>query len=148
MIFADNPPSPEHGRTNAHSLTACTRCCHTGQRWLPGYELISKLHVAVDVARQRGAPGIDFAVDDVACMADHERPRTFAYRADGKSCCLFGDVDRGADIDAPGAFAVPYAASDDGWTKSTERPKHLACKPPGCIPCALAIERQADNASC
>ncbi|MEL6774299.1 MAG: DUF1636 domain-containing protein [Pseudomonadota bacterium] len=127
---------------SAHSIVVCTRCRRTGRQCLPGFELISRLRSAVDLARSTGALQADFAVDGVACMAGCDRPCTVAYRADGKSCYLFGDVDEDADIDALVAFAAQYAASADGWTNSTERPGELSGKTLARIPCALVIERQ------
>ncbi|MEM6974500.1 MAG: DUF1636 domain-containing protein [Pseudomonadota bacterium] len=87
------------------------------------------------------------AVDGVACMVGCDRPCTVAYRAEGKACCLFGDVDAEADIDALVAFAAQYAARDDGWTRASERPAALAEKTLARIPSAPVIERErhADN---
>lgn len=130
--------------TGAHSITVCTRCRRTGEHCLPGYALISKLRAAVDTARQSGVLDAAFTIDGVACMAGCDRPCTVAYRADGKSAYLFGDIDETTDIDALIAFAAQYALSDDGWTSSTERPPGLAGKTLARVPCALVIERQRD----
>lgn len=128
--------------SSGHSIVVCTRCRHTGSQCLPGYELITKLRFAIETATRSGALATEFAVDGVACMAGCERPCTVAYRADGKSCYLFGDVDGDADIDALVAFAKQYAASQDGWTNSTERPLALSGKTLARIPSAIVVERQ------
>ncbi|MEM8791684.1 MAG: DUF1636 domain-containing protein [Pseudomonadota bacterium] len=131
------------GAVTAHSIIVCTRCRHTGKQCLPGHELISRLKVAVDLARRAGMLDADFSVDGIACMAGCERPCTVAYRADGKSSYLFGDVDEDADIDALVAFAAQYASSEDGWTSSTERPLGLLGKTLARIPAAMVVEHQA-----
>lgn len=136
---------PEPGRT-AHNIIVCTRCRHIGKRCLPGYELISRLRVAVDLARRAGALEADYTIDGIACMAGCERPCTVAYRADGKSAYLFGDVDADADINALLAFAAQYASSDDGWTSATERPVGLSGKTLARIPAALVVEHQGSVA--
>ncbi|MEM6678834.1 MAG: DUF1636 domain-containing protein [Pseudomonadota bacterium] len=132
----------------AHSITVCTRCRRTGQRCLPGYELISRLRAAVDLAQRSGLLDADFSVEGVACMAGCDRPCTVAYRADGKSCYLFGDIDEGVDINSLIAFAAQYAASEDGWTSATERPQGLSGKTLARIPSAIVIERQARGGCC
>ncbi|MEM6486856.1 MAG: DUF1636 domain-containing protein [Pseudomonadota bacterium] len=144
------PPTPgdalQAGAAPGHCITVCTRCRRTGERCLPGYELISKLRVAVAVAQRSGLLDAAFCIDGVACMAGCDRPCTVAYRADGKGCYLFGDIEGTADIDALVAFAARYAGSDEGWTRETERPDGLAGKTLARIPCAMVIERQAPDA--
>ena len=144
---SDRPHDGQATCSTGHSIVVCTRCRHTDAKCYPGYELISRLRFAIDMARRSGTLEADFAVDGIACMAGFDRPCTVAFRADGKSAYLylFGDVDADADIDGLVAFPQQYAASGDGWTKSTERPLSLHGKTLARIPSALVVEHQVQG---
>lgn len=65
------------------------------------------------LAEALAAAGLSARVATVDCMSGCTRPSTCAFRAEGKTAYLFGDL---TDSDLPGlvTFAGLYAASPDG----------------------------------
>lgn len=121
-----------------HTITVCTTCRLEGQARAPGEALIIKLRERVTRADGCGPPE-SFSVSDVDCMAGCSTPCTVAFQADGKATYLFGDIDPAEDIDALIAFAGQYERSDDGWTRSAERPPGLAGKTLARVPAMIPV---------
>jgi predicted metal-binding protein len=83
----------------------------------------------------------DFAISGVACMAGCDRPCTVAYHGTQKATYLFGDMTPEDDIDDLVAFAKLYAALDDGWCSSLDRPGKMRQSTLARVPAAMiAVE--------
>ncbi len=133
-------------RTPQHRITVCTSCRHKGTDCRPGYELIEKLRRAIEAAGDTIAE--DFAISGVACMAGCDRPCTVAYHGTQKASYLFGDITPEDDIDDLLVFARQYAALDDGWCSSLDRPDKLRKTTLARIPAAMiALENSKVLAS-
>ncbi|WP_420011187.1 DUF1636 family protein [Tateyamaria sp.] len=129
-----------------HHITICTSCRHKGTECRPGYELIDRLRKAIASAGDSVTD--DFEVSGVACMAGCDRPCTVAYHGTRKATYLFGDIEPDADIDDLVAFARQYAALEDGWCSSLDRPGKLRTATLARVPAAmLAIEERKVRAS-
>ena len=129
-----------------HHITICTSCRHKGTECRPGYELIDRLRKAIASAGDSVTD--DFEVSGVACMAGCDRPCTVAYHGTRKATYLFGDIEPDADIDDLVAFAKQYAALEDGWCSSLDRPGKLCTSTLARVPAAmLAIEERKVRAS-
>jgi len=140
-----------------HKITVCVSCRHKGGigggmgggveggaedgHCRPGLALIERLRAAMDLAGD--AVGADFEISGTVCMAGCERPCTIAYFGSHKATYLFGDIDADEDIEDLVAFARQYAALEDGWCASTERPKGLAGKTLARVPAALLVSERA-----
>ena len=141
-----SPPLPrgiaegEMEQTKTHHITVCTSCKHTGSTCRPGYELIEKLRKAIAAAGDSIAE--DFAVSGVACMAGCDRPCTVAYQGTQKATYLFGDITPEDDIDDLITFAQHYAALDDGWCSSINRPGKLRKSTLARVPAAMMVIAQ------
>ena len=61
----------------------------------------------------RAAMPVDVEVLEIECMSGCTRDQTIAFRADGKTAYLFGDI-TAADLPELENFARLYAASPDG----------------------------------
>lgn len=107
--------------TSEHTLLVCSAC--KGE--MPAKNVESALCANVPTGYQ---------VRMVACMAGCARPVTVGFQASGKEQYLFGDILSSADLKALAEFAHQYAASADGWTKASERPKALFDKTLARIP--------------
>lgn len=142
------PNEAPHART--HTITVCVSCRRTGgeaggdkaggdgggsgeragNEVRPGRELIERLGAALASAHDAAFPDATFTVSAVACMAGCKRPCTVAFQAERKATYLFGDIAMGgdddADVEALAAFARQYAALDDGWCSSKQRPAGLS----------------------
>ncbi|WP_458792781.1 DUF1636 family protein [Yoonia sp. MH D7] len=110
-------------RTDKHIITIGTSCRHQEQECHLGHDLILKLRAALNTAVEvtTGA----FEVEEFAYLAACNQPCTVAYRATAKAAWLFGDVDPDADINHLVSFAAQYAAPEEGWFKSIDRPVKL-----------------------
>ncbi|WP_299685217.1 DUF1636 domain-containing protein [uncultured Tateyamaria sp.] len=129
-----------------HKITICTSCRHKGTECRPGYELIERLRKAIALAGETVTDG--FEVSGVACMAGCDRPCTVAYHGTRKATYLFGDIDPDTDIDDLLSFARQYAALEDGWCTSLDRPGKLRTSTLARVPAAiLAIEETKVRAS-
>lgn len=106
-----------------HKITICTSCRHKGTNCRPGFEMITKLRSAIQLAGN--AIPENFEVSGVACMAGCDRPCTVAFHASRKATYLFGDIDPMEDIDDLVSFAQQYACLSDGWCSSVDRPGKL-----------------------
>lgn len=106
-----------------HKITICTSCRHKGTNCRPGFEMITKLRSAIQLAGN--AIPENFEVSGVACMAGCDRPCTVAFHASRKATYLFGDIDPMEDIDDLVSFAQQYAYLSDGWCSSVDRPGKL-----------------------
>lgn len=127
-------------RAKTHHITVCTSCKHTKSTCRPGYELIEKLRKAIAAAGDSIAE--DFVVSGVACMAGCDRPCTVAYQGTQKATYLFGDMTPEDDIDDLIAFAQHYAALDDGWCSSVDRPGKLRKSTLARVPAAMMVIEQ------
>ena len=119
-----------------HKITVCTSCKRKGTQQRPGYELIEKLRGAIRAADD--AATNDFDVAGVACMAGCERPCAVAYHGTGKATYLFGDMDPAEDVGDLLTFANHYAALDDGWCSSLDRPGKLRTSTLARVPSLVA----------
>ncbi|KIC48453.1 DUF1636 domain-containing protein [Tateyamaria sp. ANG-S1] len=129
-----------------HRITICTSCKHKGTECRPGYELIERLRAAI--ADAGDAVTDDFEISGVACMAGCDRPCTVAYHGTRKATYLFGDIDPETDIGDLLAFARQYAALEDGWCSSLDRPGKLRKTTLARVPAAIvAIEKTEARAS-
>lgn len=129
-----------------HRITICTSCKHKGTECRPGYELIERLRQAF--AAIGDAVPDTFEISGVACMAGCDRPCTVAYHGTRKATYLFGDIDPETDIDDLVSFAKYYAALDDGWCSSLDRPGKLRTSTLARVPSAIiAIEETKARAS-
>ncbi|MCF6445180.1 DUF1636 domain-containing protein [Nereida sp. MMG025] len=118
-----------------HRIAVCTSCKHKGTQIGPGHALIDTLRSAL---RAHGDPAVQsFEVSAVACMAGCDRPCAVAYHATGKASYLFGDLDPETDIPDMVRFAGDYAAMDDGWCASVDRPGKLRTSTIARIPTLL-----------
>ena len=124
-------------RQTTHQITVCTSCKHKGSQCRPGYELIEKLRRAISAAGDSIAE--DFAISGVACMAGCDRPCTVAYHGTQKATYLFGDITPEDDIADLVDFAKHYAALENGWCSSVERPGKLRTSTLARIPAALMV---------
>ena len=120
----------------SHRITVCTSCRHKGEIDRPGYELIAQLRAALAAAGD-DFPA-DFDVAGVACMAGCSRPCTVAYHGRNKATYLFGDIEPNHDIEDLISFAQQYAALEDGWCSSLDRPGKLRKTTLARIPAAFA----------
>lgn len=129
-----------------HRITVCTSCKHKGTSCRPGFDLIEKLRAAIDAAGD--TIGDDFEVSGVACMAGCDRPCTVAYHGSRKATYLFGDIDPAVDVGDLVTFAQQYAALDDGWCSSRDRPGKLRSSTLARVPSAMiAVEATTIRAS-
>lgn len=64
----------------------------------------------------------------VDCLAGCDFPPTVGVQAAGKASYLFGTIATSEDLSAIAAFSHQFAASDTGWTNSTQRPPALSGK--------------------
>jgi len=87
-----------------HRIVVCSTCERAD-----GKAFAAALRAAL------AARGIDFTVQDHACLSSCARPLSVAFAAPGKATYLFGDIDPGTDLDDALAFAALYAACPDGW---------------------------------
>lgn len=87
------------------TVTVC-RSCPAGQDGL--------------AAQLRAAVGDDADLREVECMSGCTRPSTVAFRAEGKTAYLFGDITK-VDIPNLTIFLRLYSASPDG-TLADARP--------------------------
>lgn len=84
-----------------HRVHVCTSCT-AGQ---PG--LLPALQAAL------AAEGLPLTVAGIDCMSGCTRPATVAFRAEGKTAYLFGDLTE-ADLPDLVRFARAYLAAPDG----------------------------------
>ena len=124
-------------RTSSHRITICTSCKHKGTDCRPGYELIQRLRLAIEVAGDTISDA--FEISGVACMAGCDRPGTIAYHGTRKATYLFGDIDPDDDIADLVAFARQYADLDDGWCSSVDRPGKLRKTTLARVPAAMTV---------
>ncbi|MEL6435419.1 MAG: DUF1636 domain-containing protein [Pseudomonadota bacterium] len=140
----------ERSIARTHRISVCVKCRQpeayreTIMRSRPqpvGLEIIDGLREALS-----GRSSADlFELETVECMAGCDRPCTVAYHAAGKATYLFGDIVPGDTVEALADFADQYAALDDGWCSSTERPKALAGKTLARVP-AISVFAAKDAA--
>jgi predicted metal-binding protein len=71
-------------------------------------------------------------------MAGCERPCAVAYHGTGKATYLFGDMDPAEDVGDLLTFAHYYAALDDGWCSSLDRPGKLRTSTLARVPSLVA----------
>jgi predicted metal-binding protein len=131
------------GQNTSHRITVCTSCRHKGTDCRPGYELIARLRSAMDAAGD--AVSEDFEISGVACMAGCDRPCTVAYHGTRKATYLFGDIEPDEDIEDLLAFARHYAALDDGWCSSLDRPGKLRTSTLARVPAAMIAVEQSES---
>ena len=125
-----------------HKITVCTSCRHKGTQCRPGFELIAKLRAAIAAAGDHVSA--DFEVSGVACMAGCDRPCTVAYHGTQKATYLFGDIAPDTDIGDLLAFAEQYAALDDGWCSSLDRPGKLRKTTLARVPAMMIASEDSD----
>lgn len=122
---------------HTHKISVCTSCRHKGDHCRPGFEMISKLRHAIDMAGDSLTES--FEISGVACMAGCDRPCTVAYRSTRKTTYLFGDIDPNADIDDLVEFAKQYLVLRDGWYSSVDRPGKLRKSTLARVPASLVV---------
>lgn len=95
-------------RTIPHKITNCTICPHTGEVCHVGYELARKLCQSISAGGDLVSEDFEITghVDMVGCM----RPCNGAFHATKSTCHMFGDVERGADVEGLMALNAPAAA--------------------------------------
>ncbi|MEJ6392686.1 DUF1636 domain-containing protein [Gymnodinialimonas sp. 2305UL16-5] len=120
-----------------HRITVCTSCKHKGTDCRPGYELIQRLRLAIDMAGD--TINDTFEISGIACMAGCDRPCTIAYHGTRKATYLFGDIDPDEDIADLVTFARQYADLDDGWCSSVDRPGKLRKTTLARVPAAITV---------
>lgn len=87
-----------------HRIVVCSTCeCGSG----PGFAKALRAEIA--------ARGMDFVVQDHACMSNCANPLSVAFSAPGKATYLFGGVEAEDDLTDTLGFAQLYADSPDGW---------------------------------
>ncbi len=123
--------------TKTHKISVCTSCRHKGEHCRPGYELISKLRHAIDMAGDSLTE--DFEISGVACMAGCDRPCTVAYHSTRKATYLFGDINPDEDVDDLVEFAKQYSVLRDGWCSSVDRPGKLRKSTLARVPATLVV---------
>ncbi|MEO0496481.1 MAG: DUF1636 domain-containing protein [Pseudomonadota bacterium] len=144
MGTRNQKPNQDH-RTHNHRITVCTSCRHTNQQCRPGYDLIERLRQAIADAGD-SVTG-EFEIAGVACMAGCSRPCTVAYHGTQKATYLFGDIDPDEDVDDLIAFAKQYAALEDGWCSSVDRPGKLRKTTLARVPAAIVAIEATDQAA-
>jgi len=87
-----------------HRIVVCSTC-----EGADGKDFAARLRAAL------AERGMDFTVQDHACLSVCRRPLSLAFSAPGKATYLFGDIDPGCDLDDTLAFAALYAGRADGW---------------------------------
>lgn len=122
---------------HTHKISVCTSCRHKGEHCRPGFELISKLRHAIDVAGDSLTD--EFEISGVACMAGCDRPCTVAYHSTRKATYLFGDIDPDTDINDLVEFAKQYSVLRDGWCSSVDRPGKLRKSTLARVPASLVV---------
>ena len=128
--------------TPTHRITVCTSCRHKGTECKPGYALIARLRAAIVAAGDSVTE--DFEISGVACMAGCDRPCTVAYHGTRKATYLFGDIEADADIADLVSFARDYAALEDGWCSSVDRPGKLRTNTLARVPAAVIALEDSD----
>ncbi|WP_417412318.1 DUF1636 family protein [Hoeflea sp.] len=130
-------------QNSIHKITICISCRHTGSDCRPGYELITRLRQAMQMAN--GTLGDDFEVSGIACMAGCDRPCTVAYHGSIKATYLFGDIDLQKSFGDLVVFARQYVDLPDAWCSSRQRPAGLSGKTlarvPAALPAALLVSQ-------
>jgi predicted metal-binding protein len=136
------PPPYAVAQTAPHQILVCKACKHQGQACKPGFDLLKKLRVAIQMA----GLGEDFEVSGTACLAGcvpvHGAPCIVGWRATGKATWLFGDIDPAQSLDDLVAFSRRYATADSGWMDGKDLPPRLCDTTLARIPAAIIVTRE------
>jgi predicted metal-binding protein len=112
-----------------HQILVCKGCKRTELHRRPGGTMIANLRASI-----AGMSLSDqFEVTGTACMGGCDQPCSVAIRAPEKASWLFFNLDPIDDVADIVRFAQLYAALDDGWCRSIDRPGKLLARLPAMI---------------
>lgn len=123
------------GRTTSHRITICTSCRHKGSHCRLGYELIARLHEAIEAAGDAVAE--DFEITGTARMIGCIHPCTVAYFGSRKTSYVFGDIDPDEGIGDLVDYAQQQAAQDSAWSVLKQKPRTPGCTTLTQVPAAI-----------
>ncbi|MGF0524458.1 DUF1636 family protein [Agrobacterium pusense] len=109
-------------QSTPHQVLVCKGCKRTERHRRPGVSMIANLRDAISATDFCG----QFEVTGTACMGGCDQPCSVAFRAPEKASWLFFNLDPVDDVADIVRFAQLYAALDDGWCRSIDRPGKLA----------------------